>query len=144
MKVVDPSISLFKIFYHLKGPIDEYSKRKTLSGKSPINLAFASNNHQLRHILKSVLDTDDYHLQSSKNASKCLEIAHQCQVVIVDLMLNDMDGLSLIEELREQFHGLYIIAVMNKESLELVNLTADNITLMVKPKWRQCRLHRSI
>ena len=77
-----------------------------------------------------MLDTDDYHLQSSKNASKCLEIAHQCQVVIVDLMLNDMDGLSLIEELREQFHGLYIIAVMNKESLELINLTADNITLM--------------
>jgi DNA-binding response OmpR family regulator len=51
-------------------------------------------------------------------------------VVIVDLMLNDMDGLSLIEELREQYRGLHIIAVMNKESLELVNLTADNITLM--------------
>lgn len=45
-------------------------------------------------------------------------------------MLNDMDGLSLIEELREQYRGLHIIAVMNKESLELVNLTADNITLM--------------
>ena len=45
-------------------------------------------------------------------------------------MLNDMDGLSLIEELREQFRDLHIIAVMNKESLELVNLTSDNITLM--------------
>ncbi len=113
-----------------KGQLMNIPKDKTLSGKSPINLAFASNNHQLQHILKSVLDTDDYHLQSSKNASKCLEIAHQCQVVIVDLMLNDMDGLSLIEELREQYRGLHIIAVMNKESLELVNLTADNITLM--------------
>ena len=41
-----------------------------------------------------------------------------------------MDGLSLIEELREEYRGLHIIAVMNKESLELVNLTADNITLM--------------
>ena len=105
-------------------------KDKTLSGKNPINLAFASNNHQLQHVLKSVLETDDYHLQSPRNASKCLEIAHQCQVVIVDLMLNDMDGLSLIEELREQYRGLHIIAVMNKESLEIVNLTADNITLM--------------
>tara|TARA_B100000767_G_scaffold275089_1_gene310380 strand:+ start:4564 stop:4995 length:432 start_codon:yes stop_codon:yes gene_type:complete len=103
---------------------------KTLVNKSQINLALASNNHELRHILRSVLDASDYDLQSSKNASKCLAIAHQCQVVIVDLMLNDMDGLSLIEELREQYRGLHIIAVMNKNSLETVNLTADNITLM--------------
>lgn len=105
-------------------------KDNSLSEKSDINLALASNNHQLQHILKSVLNTAEYHLQSSRNASKCLALADQCQVVIVDLMLNDMDGLSLIEELREQYRGLHIIAVMNQESLELVNLTADNITLM--------------
>jgi hypothetical protein len=41
-------------------------KDKTLSGKSPINLAFACNNHQLQHVLKSVLNTDDYHLQAQR------------------------------------------------------------------------------
>ncbi len=93
-------------------------------------LTLTENSQQLRGILESALDSNLYRLVSAQSASECLQIVEGSKIAFVDLILNDMDGLSLIEELRAHHRQMHIIAVLRKEEFNSLDITADSIKLM--------------
>lgn len=100
--------------------------------------------------LSSALDASHFQLTAAKHAVECLKQAVSAQVVFVDLVLEDMDGLSLIEELRSTQHleslkqanhsnglnsktehsSLKIVAFLTRSALEKIDLPVGNIESM--------------
>ena len=93
-------------------------------------LTLVSSTPNLHNVLTSAIDPQHYQLLTAHSASECLNIIGESKIALVDLILEDMDGLSLIEELRARNRGLHIIAVMCKKELAAIDMSAESITLM--------------
>lgn len=93
-------------------------------------LTLAASSEHLHEVLKATLDPLHYQLLAAHSATECLKIIEDSKVVFVDLILEDMDGLSLIEEIRSRHRTMHIIAIMCKDELAAIDMTADNIKLM--------------
>lgn len=93
-------------------------------------LTVAASNLQLCQVLNAALDNDSYQFHIASSATECLNQLTDTQVVFVDLILEDMDGLSLIEEIRMRHRGMHIIAIMCKDELATIDMSAEEVTLM--------------
>lgn len=93
-------------------------------------LTLVSSSSNLHNVLTSAIDPHHYQLLTARSASECLNIVGESKTVLVDLILEDMDGLSLIEELRARHRSLHIIAIMCKKELAAIDMSAESITLM--------------
>ena len=93
-------------------------------------LTLVSSSPNLHDVFTSAIDPHHYQLLTAHSASECLNIVGESKTVLVDLILEDMDGLSLIEELRARHRGLHIIAIMCKKELAAIDMSAESITLM--------------
>ena len=82
-------------------------------------LTLVSSTANLHDVLTSAIDPHHYQLLTGES-----------KIALVDLILEDMDGLSLIEELRARDRSLHIIAVMCKKELAAIDMSAESITLM--------------
>lgn len=93
-------------------------------------LTLAASSEHLHEVLKATLDPQHYQLLTAHSATECLNIIDDSKIVFVDLILEDMDGLSLIEEIRSRHRTMHIIAIMCKDELAVIDMSADNIKLM--------------
>mgnify|MGYP005627535493 FL=1 len=105
-------------------------------------LTLVTSNQNLQDVLKSSIDSQRYQLLTANTASEGLDLisghpqtadakkTDVAKIALVDLILEDMDGLSFIEELRARHRGLHIIAIMCKKELAAIDMTAESITLM--------------
>lgn len=93
-------------------------------------LTVAASNLQLCEVLNAALDNDSYQLHIASSATECLNHLTDTKIVFVDLILEDMDGLSLIEEIRLRHRGMHIIAIMCKNELATIDMSAEEVTLM--------------
>ena len=96
-------------------------------------LTLVANNQQLHKVLSTSLnDEAGYHLHRCETATSCLEILDKSntKIIFVDLILEDMDGLSLIEEIRSRYRCLHIVAIMCKNELAAIDLPVENIKIM--------------
>ena len=98
---------------------------------APPTVTLIANNEQLSDVLTASL-TPSYQLNSAQRATDGLALLENSnsKIVFVDLILDDIDGLSLIEEIRTRYRCLHIVAIMCKNELASVDLTAESITLM--------------
>lgn len=93
-------------------------------------ITLVSSSPNLHNVLTSAIDTQHYELATAKTASESLDIIGDSKIALVDLILEDMDGLSLIEEFRARHKSLHIIAIMCKKELAAIEMSAESITLM--------------
>ncbi|HAW14729.1 MAG TPA: hypothetical protein DCW37_05940 [Cellvibrionales bacterium] len=105
-------------------------------------LTLVTSNQNLQDVLHSSIDAQRYQLLTANTASEGLTIidgqpqtdgsknTDVAKIALIDLILEDMDGLSFIEELRARHRGLHIIAIMCKKELAAIDMSAENITLM--------------
>ncbi len=96
-------------------------------------LTLVASNQQLHKVLATSLNGDaGFHLHRSETATACLETLDKSnsKIVFVDLILEDMDGLSLIEEIRSRYRCLHIVAIMCKNELAAIDLPVENIKIM--------------
>ncbi|MDG1292968.1 MAG: hypothetical protein P8O99_02525 [Pseudomonadales bacterium] len=105
-------------------------------------LTLVTSNQNLQDALHSSIDTQRYQLLTANTASEGLTIINGhpqadgskntdvAKIALIDLILEDMDGLSFIEELRARHRGLHIIAIMCKKELAAIDMSAESITLM--------------
>ena len=77
-------------------------------------ITVVESNPQLQSVLGNILDHNFNSIQGMESASQCLQSV-QDNLYLVDLMLEDMDGLSLIEEIRAQKPRVPIIAFINTQ-----------------------------
>ena len=96
----------------------------------PITLTLTESQQKLLPVLEAVLDRSSYTLQHAENAGQCLKFVQHSQLVLVDLFLDDIDGLSLIEEIRLQQPQAPIIAFLCNENADVLDLSETEITLM--------------
>ena len=105
-------------------------------------LTLVTSNENLQDVLKSSIDSQRYQLLTANTASEGLNLidglpltdgakkTDVAKIALVDLILEDIDGLSFIEELRARHRSLHIIAIMCKKELAAIDMTAESITLM--------------
>lgn len=107
-------------------------------------LTLVTGSQNLQDVLHSSIDAQRYQLLTANTASEGLTIIDghpqadnskntdttKTKIALVDLILEDMDGLSFIEELRARHRGLHIIAIMCKKELAAIDMSAESITLM--------------
>ena len=64
------------------------------------HICIAESSPCLQSVLSSALAPAQYKLITAQNAVDCINVVSDMDIIFVDLVLEDMDGLSLIEELR--------------------------------------------
>ena len=99
---------------------DYYSKNYS-------QISIVSNDKHMHHVLSSVINSRHYSLKSIFNSNQCLENHHFNSILIIDLLINDMDSLSLIKQLKERNKESFIMAIMGKPVLEFMELSAERI-----------------
>ncbi len=82
---------------------------------------------KLYPVLCSALESTHYQIVNCETATDCLKMHGDCQVALVDLFLDDLDGLSLIEELRLVRRDMPLIAFACHERLREIDLSADEV-----------------
>ena len=97
---------------------------------NPITLTLTETQQKLLPVLEAVLDQNNYTVQHATDAGQCLKLVQHSQLVLVDLFLEDIDGLSLIEEIRLQQPRAPIIAFLCNENADVLDLTKTEITQM--------------
>ncbi|MBR9805064.1 response regulator [bacterium] len=86
-----------------------------MAGTDKPTIIIVENNQRFRPILDSSGRLDDYTVINVERLEDAIEHGENASTVIVDLLLDDTDGLLVIEELREHFRGLHIIALLQSE-----------------------------
>jgi len=99
---------------------DYYSKNYS-------QISIVSNDKHMHHVLASVINSRHYSLKSIFNSNQCLENHYFNSILIIDLLINDMDSLSLIKQLKERNKESFIMAIMSKPVLEFMELSAERI-----------------
>ena len=90
-------------------------------------ISVVSSDKQMHHVLASVINPRHYSLKSLFSGNKCLKNHFFDSILIIDLLINDIDSLSLIKQLKQKNSGLFIIAIMGKPILEFMEKNKDNI-----------------
>ncbi len=75
-------------------------------------VALVEGNERLRAALGTSITERGYELVNVSNSQQALATVASAQITLVDLLLDDMDGLSLIEEIRARHRNMHIIAVL--------------------------------
>ena len=91
-------------------------------------LLITESRAKLSPVLRSALEATHYEVIDCQSAVDCLAQFAHCDAVLVDLFLEDLDGLSLLEELRQANRDIPLIAFACHERLREVELSADDIS----------------
>ena len=84
---------------------------------------------KLYPVLCSALESTHYEIVSCETAADCLRRHKDCHVALVDLFLDDLDGLSLLEELRLARRDMPLIAFACHERLREIEMSAEEVSI---------------
>lgn len=92
-------------------------------------ISVVSSDKQMQHILASVINPRHHSLKFLFNGSQCLSNQHSNSnsILIIDLLINDIDGFALVKQLKKENNNLFIIAIMGKPLLECMEKNIKNI-----------------
>jgi DNA-binding response OmpR family regulator len=94
-------------------------------------VAIVEANPTLCATLSNPIRAFGFTVECAENSRHGLELAKGAGIVLVDLILDDMDGLSFIEELRSLRRDVHIIAVMaDLNSCERLDMDTQTIQKM--------------
>ncbi len=79
---------------------------------------------QVCDLLRQVLDNEGYAVKTAENGQKGLDLfrAHPVDLIILDILMPEKEGLETILELRREFPGIRIIAISGGSERAKLNL----------------------
>lgn len=86
----------------------------------------------LHSVLSTAFDSNQHQITHADNAKQGFEQLPATSLVCVDLLLDDVDGMSLIEDIRLAHPKLPIVAYINKENCSSFDLEAQQIRAMAE------------
>jgi DNA-binding response OmpR family regulator len=113
----------------------------------------ADDNELIIKILRNILESENYVTLAAKNGLEALRLALQEKpdLIITDLIMPKMDGLTLVKKLKSQLATRYIPVIMltakDEVDLEVKGIDAgadDYLTKPVNPKRLLARVERLI
>jgi DNA-binding NtrC family response regulator len=89
-------------------------------GSSKPGILIVDDEFNMRHILSKVLSKKNYNVKTADSAEKALELYSQntFEVVITDLVMPKMDGLSLLEHLRAIDNSVIVVVITGKSTID--------------------------
>lgn len=106
------------------------AQKKYATVKVMKKILIVENEQDLRETLKQTLAEKGYGVLEASNGSECLEIIQNEDVdlVLLDILMPVMDGIQVLEELKDVHESPMIIILTNKEDLEtLSKIVSSNI-----------------
>ncbi|QWU13844.1 DNA-binding response regulator, OmpR family, contains REC and winged-helix (wHTH) domain [Paenibacillus sophorae] len=85
-----------------------------------VNILVVDDNESIRKLMTTYLIRDGYHVFAASDGLKALEVldTEHIDLMIADIMMPNMDGYTLTEELRSSRHELPILMITAKETFE--------------------------
>mgnify|MGYP000090639019 CR=1 FL=1 len=85
-----------------------------------LNVLIVDDNESIRKLISTYLIKDGYHVLHASNGVEALNIleAHHVDLMIADIMMPEMDGYTLTEDLRAANYTLPILMITAKETYE--------------------------
>lgn len=96
----------------------------------------ADDEANIRHIISSFLKNEGYEVQDFENGDLLLEafMKQPSDMVILDLMMNGTDGLSICLKIRERHHvPIIIVSARDSELDRITGITMGSDDYLVKP-----------
>jgi len=95
-----------------------------------LTAVLAESDAPLRDVLQSALDSHNLNAITALDANECLAMAANADIVLLDLMLDGMDGLSLLEALRTEQPSVPLIAFIGQKSIDSLDLDAEALQVL--------------
>ena len=94
----------------------------TIIGKSPYSILVVDDNAQITSLLKNIL-SDKYLIHKAANGRKALAVLEEERIdlVISDILMPDMDGLSLCKKIKENIQTSHIPVILLTAKVEIEN-----------------------
>jgi type IV pilus assembly protein PilB len=117
----------------------------------PQKILVADDNEIILKILRNILESENYHVITAENGLEALKLALQERpdLIVTDLLMPKMDGITLIKKLKSQLATRYIPMMMltakDEVDSEVEGIDAgadDYLTKPVNPKRLLARVHR--
>jgi DNA-binding response OmpR family regulator len=85
-----------------------------------VNILIVDDNKKIRKLIKEYLKQESYNVFEASNGLEALKIIEHSTIdlMIVDIMMPEMDGYSLTEDLRISNYTFHILMVTAKETIE--------------------------
>lgn len=80
------------------------------------------NTPYLQVILDAAFSETGHDVSLASTANQCFDELAQCSAIFVDLLLEDMDGLSLIERIRLKNHSIPVIAFVAQTEIDSIGI----------------------
>ena len=100
------------------------------------NLLICDDERDIRNALKIYLSAEDYKIFEAENGEEALAIAssEEIHLVLMDIMMPEMDGISATVKLRESFNAPVIFLTAKSEDTDkILGLTAGADDYITKP-----------
>lgn len=94
-------------------------------------VAVVESKPHLFNILKSVLEYSDAAINLRQTAQQCLQNLDS-SIILVDLLFEDMDGLSLIEEIRLKNRKVPIVGFVCQTQIDSLDIEEQTIRMMAE------------
>ncbi|MDO9565246.1 MAG: response regulator [Candidatus Desulfaltia sp.] len=133
---------------------EQTSEERPLSSISIIKskrILVADDNAIIIKIVSSLLESEGYIVLTAENGLEAMKLAFQSKpdLIITDLLMPEMDGVTLIKKLRAQLSTRYIPIIMLTvkdevdEEVKSIDAGADDYIIKpVNPKKLMARVHR--
>jgi len=79
-----------------------------------VKLTLVEENNNICDAIGYAIREQGYQINTASTAVEALEIIPDSNIVLVDLVLKDLDGLSLIEEIKARFSGKSVVAMLTR------------------------------
>ena len=79
----------------------------------PKTLLIADDEPNIRRVLQAIFQKDGYEVHVAENGVRALEVAAACpvDVLITDLIMPDMNGVELLQKIKQRHSGVVAIMV---------------------------------
>ena len=90
---------------------------KASSNKSELNVLVVDDDENIRLVLQKTITKQGYHVSTARNAEEALNMLQRSffHVVITDIMMGEMNGLELMQQIKE-INSLMQIYIMTAHS----------------------------
>ncbi len=86
------------------------------------SLLLVEDDEELAELIQDYLQTMEFKVEIENNGAKAVEriLNEQPDIVLLDLMLPGMDGISICKQVRTQFHNLIVMLTASNETMDHV------------------------